>query len=182
MNGNCFLNKLGDIDPYIKGIKKMNSLDILISIRKIVRAINIESKKVQKAVGLSIPQLLCLTHIKEKADKKVTHKDLMELLSLNSSTVTGIINRLQKKGFIKREQSKLDKRFTYIYITEEGEKILDNAPKILHNRLSDNLNKLDVSHISQIKNNMDLLISLMNIEKIDASPMVASNTEIASDT
>jgi len=33
----------------------MDTLDILINLRKIVRAINLESKRIQKDFGLSIP-------------------------------------------------------------------------------------------------------------------------------
>ena len=68
----------------------MEVLEILIDIRKIVRSINLESKRVQKDFGISIPQLLCLGHIERAENKVATHKELMELLSLNSSTVTGI--------------------------------------------------------------------------------------------
>ena len=75
----------------------MNSLDILIKIRKIVRSLNLESKAIQKDFGLSITQLLCLSHLEKTPNYQTTHKELMELLSLNSSTVTGIINRLEKK-------------------------------------------------------------------------------------
>ena len=38
----------------------MNFIDILIRLRKIVRSVNLESKRVEKEQGVSIPQLLCL--------------------------------------------------------------------------------------------------------------------------
>ena len=37
--------------------------EILLKIRKIVRSINLESKKVQKEYGVSIPQILCLEYL-----------------------------------------------------------------------------------------------------------------------
>ena len=37
--------------------------EILTDIRKIVRSINLESKRIQKDFGVSIPQLLCLSYL-----------------------------------------------------------------------------------------------------------------------
>ena len=72
---------------------------IMISIRKIVRAINLESKRIEKDYGLSIPQLLTLKFLEEKTEYKSPMKDLKEHLSLNASTVSGIVARLESKGF-----------------------------------------------------------------------------------
>lgn len=47
---------------------------IMISIRKIVRAINLESKRIEKDYGLSIPQLLTLKFLKDDQGYKSTMK------------------------------------------------------------------------------------------------------------
>ena len=44
---------------------------IMISIRKIVRAINLESKRIEKDYSLSIPQLLTLKFLEEKQNTRV---------------------------------------------------------------------------------------------------------------
>jgi hypothetical protein len=44
--------------------------EVMISVRKIVRAINLESKRVEKNLGISIPQLLTLKHLNEQPDYK----------------------------------------------------------------------------------------------------------------
>ncbi len=121
----------------------MDSLEILIDIRKIVRAINLESKRVQKDFGISIPQLLCLGHIYRAPNQIATHGELMKLLSLNSSTVTGIINRLERKGLAKRLPKSGDKRVTYIGILAVGVQVVKNAPDILHDQLASKMRQLD---------------------------------------
>ena len=88
----------------------MDSLEIIVSIRKIVRSLNLESKAIQKDFGLSITQLLCLGHLQNSPGYKSTHKDLMDLLSLNSSTISGILNRLEKRAYIARLSNESDKR------------------------------------------------------------------------
>jgi len=77
----------------------MNYTDILIHIRKIVRALNLESKRIQKEYGISIPQMLCLIFLAGCKDSRSTHKAVADYLNLNKSTVTGIIGRLEKKDW-----------------------------------------------------------------------------------
>ncbi len=76
--------------------------EIMSSVRKIVRAINLESKRVEKNFGISIPQLLTLKFLNESEGYKSSMKAIKEMLSLNASTVTGIVARLEQKGFVAR--------------------------------------------------------------------------------
>ncbi len=153
----------------------MNSIEILVSIRKIVRSLNLESKSIQKDFGLSITQLLCLNHLEQQPDYKSTHKELMELLSLNSSTVTGIINRLEKKGYIARLPKSGDKRVTYIALTAVGLKLLQDAPNVLHDRLAKKLNSLSTDDQAMVKRSLEIIVSAMQIKEIEAAPLLISD-------
>ena len=42
-------------------------------------------------------------------------------------TVTGLLNRLEEKGFITREQNLNDKRSKFIKMTEKTQRVLDDA-------------------------------------------------------
>lgn len=156
----------------------METLDILIDIRKIVRSINLESKRVQRDFGISIPQLLCLGHINRAEGKVATHSELMKLLSLNSSTVTGIINRLEKKHLLKRLPKAGDKRVTYIGITQEGSTIVEKSPDILHDQLAKKIKSLPVSTQQKVKDALSIIVQAMDIEKIDAAPVITINEPI----
>lgn len=156
----------------------METLDILIDIRKIVRSINLESKRVQRDFGISIPQLLCLGHINRAEGKVATHSELMKLLSLNSSTVTGIINRLEKKHLLKRLPKAGDKRVTYIGITQEGSTIVEQSPDILHDQLAKKIKSLPVSTQQKVKDALSIIVQAMDIEKIDAAPVITINEPI----
>lgn len=155
----------------------MDSTQILIRIRKIVRSINLESKQIQKEYGISIPQVLCLEFLHGAKDFQASQKAIATYLELNSSTVTGIINRLQKKGYVARLPKREDKRTTYISLTSEGEKMLKTSPELLHTKLSDRLEKLSAESISTISNSLDEIIKLLGIEGVDASPVLAPDDD-----
>jgi len=156
----------------------MNTTDILIKIRKIVRSINIESKKIQREHGLSIPQLLCLEYLHRSEGFQSTQKNIRDYLNLNSSTVTGIINRLEKKGCIARLPKKDDKRTTYIVLTSKGSELLKNTPSLLHERLSQQLETVSGQRQKEINDALDLIIKYLDIDSIDASPLITVDENI----
>lgn len=156
----------------------MDSLEIIVSIRKIVRSLNLESKAIQKDFGLSITQLLCLGHLQNRPDYRSTHKELMELLSLNSSTISGILNRLQKRGYIARLSNELDKRSKTILLTASGIKLLEATPNVLHDRLAQKLSKLTLADKKMIQTSLSIIISAMEIREMEASPLLTTEEPI----
>jgi DNA-binding MarR family transcriptional regulator len=146
--------------------------DIIIQIRKLVRSVNLESKQIQKDFGISIPQLLCLKYLSQTNNYQGTHKELTEYLNLNSSTVTGIINRLEKKGLVARLPKKEDKRLTNISLTSAGYQLLENTPALLHNKLLKRVYDLPEDEILSIKDSLKKLVALLGIEKVDASALL----------
>jgi len=146
--------------------------EIMISVRKIVRAINLESKRVEKNFGISIPQLLTLKYLKEKPDYKTTMRSLREFLSLNASTVTGIVSRLETKGFIARLPDPFDKRSTPIVLTSKGDDLIKKTNLSLHEKISKNLEALNEEEYSAIVESFQTIINFLNIEDLDASPII----------
>jgi len=146
--------------------------EIMISVRKIVRAINLESKRVEKNFGISIPQLLTLKYLKEKPDYKTTMRSLREFLSLNASTVTGIVSRLETKGFIARLPDPFDKRSTPIALTSKGDDLIKKTNLSLHEKISKNLEALNEEEYSAIVESFQTIINFLNIEDLDASPII----------
>ncbi|UII24483.1 MarR family transcriptional regulator [Fulvivirga maritima] len=145
----------------------MDSLEILINIRKIVRALSIESKIMEKEYGLSIPQFLCLSYLEKSPGYHRSQKELKEQLNLNSSTVTGIINRLEKRGYVARMPKSGDKRITHITLTALGIKLLENAPNVLHDKLSKKLETLSTEEIEMVNKSLEIITNAMQIKEME---------------
>ena len=150
----------------------MSTTEILIKIRKIVRSINLESKKIEKEHGVSIPQVLCLHYLKNSDNYQATQGELRKFLNLNSSTISGIVNRLEIKGLIARLPKKGDKRVVNISLTSRGDSLLKKIPSLLQVTLSEKLNKLDQKKVIQIFESLEMLVNLLDINDIDAFPSV----------
>ena len=150
----------------------MDADSIIISIRKILRSVNLESKRIQKEHGLSIPQLLVLTYLNNQPEFKATHKEVTKYLNLNSSTITGIISRLEKKDYIIRKVNPDDRRVSYIALTALGQKLLQSTPKLMHERLAHKLKEADPSKVQELEKAFNLVIEFMGIEDVEASPVI----------
>ncbi len=156
----------------------MNTTDILIQIRKIVRSVDIESKKVQKEYGVSIPQVLCLNFLHDSPNYQATQGQIKNFLNLNSSTVSGIIYRLEKKGLLARLPKTGDKRVVNIALTSAGDKLLSTIPSLLHEQLSEKLQKLDDSELARVEESLETLIRLLEIEQVEASPLITLESDL----
>ena len=159
----------------------MDTTEILIKIRKIVRSINLESKKIQKEYGVSIPQILCLNYLNESENYQATQGEIKKFLHLNASTTSGIINRLETKGFVARLPKFGDKRTVTISLTSKGVKLLEQIPSLLHEQLSRKLSKLNPDNIKNLEDNLELLVKLLEIDAVEASPLITSESNIDED-
>ncbi len=150
----------------------MKYIEILVKLRKIIRSINLESKKIEKELGVSIPQLLVLQYLSDQEDYKAFAKDIKEYINLNASTVSGIISRLETKGLIAKLPKPNDKRATYITLTAKGADLLHKSPTTLQEKLSQRLKKLTPKQIEELDRNIELLTSIMDVEDVDAAPLL----------
>ena len=158
----------------------MEYTEILVNIRKILRSLNLESKKVQKEYGVTIPQLMCLDYLGNNPNFRSTQINIARYLNLNSSTMSGIIDRLESKGFVARLPNPNDKRTVFISLTSKGSKLLDASPKLLHEQLSQKLAKLPHDKIEEINNALKILIQSLDIEDISASPIISIEEPLSS--
>jgi DNA-binding MarR family transcriptional regulator len=147
-------------------------IEILVKLRKIIRSINLESKKIEKELGISIPQLLVLKYLSDQIDYRAFAKDIKRYINLNASTVSGIISRLESKGLVAKSQKANDKRAIYIILTAKGAELLHKSPSTLQEKLSKRQKKLTKAQIEELDRNIELLTLIMDVEDMDAAPLL----------
>lgn len=139
-----------------------------------MRSVNLESKRVDKELGVSIPQLLCLQFLAEQDEFRANASKLKGFLNLNASTITGIISRLEKKNLVVKLPKSIDKRITLISLTAKGKELIQNAPITFQQKLSEKLKALPPEKLKTIIEGIDLLAELMEVDEIDALPIITS--------
>ena len=81
-------------------------VDVLITIRKIIRATDLYSRQLSKKSGLTAPQLLVLQAIQEMGAVAISR--LSTHVSLSQATVTSSLDRLEGRGLVSRHRSSMD--------------------------------------------------------------------------
>lgn len=151
---------------------------ILKSIRQIIRAVDIYSRRLHTQYKITTPQMICLNAL--VANEAMTLTELGREVGLSASTVNGIVDRLALKGLVVRKRGTEDRRKVYLELTEAGRTLTASAPSLLQDRLSDSLQTLPVSEIETIASSLDRVVSMMEAEHLDASPNLMPGSEVQS--
>lgn len=143
---------------------------VLRSLRRVIRATDLHSKHLAKISGLTAPQILLLQAIRKLEGAAIGQ--LANEVSLSQATVTSILDRLEKKGYIERERSTVDKRKVHVQLTECGFEILRGAPMPLQEQFARQFNDLQEWEQTMIIAALQRVASMMDAEHIDASPVL----------
>ena len=148
--------------------------EVLIALRRIMRATELYSKQLSKTAGLTSPQLLILAAIARMGD--VTIGTIAREVKLSQATVTTILDRLERRGLVYRERSTVDKRKVHAHLTAEGEEALSTAPTPLQQSFIARYEGLDPWEQSMILASLQRVADMMDAGDLDASPMLHVDT------
>jgi DNA-binding MarR family transcriptional regulator len=146
---------------------------LLVSIRKVIRAIDLHSKQLNKSAGLTAPQLLIMQAI--RTCNGITSGQIAKQINLSAATVTNILDRLESRGLILRVRSEQDKRRVSLHLTANGEQSLVDAPKPLQEHFIQKFNTLADWEQSLLLSSMERIANMMDATDIDAAPVLALN-------
>ncbi len=102
---------------------------LLKAVRRIARAFDIQSRRIDRAVGLTLPQLVVLTSVGEMGE--VTSRAIAAEADLSAPTAVGILDKLEEKGLVERYRSLRDRRIVHVRLTDRGRSRLAAAPEPL---------------------------------------------------
>jgi MarR family transcriptional regulator, organic hydroperoxide resistance regulator len=57
--------------------------------------------------------------------------ELTQVLSIDNSTLTGLVDRLERVGFVKRNAGRVDRRASHVFITDRGSEEIDLAQGVI---------------------------------------------------
>lgn len=147
---------------------------ILLSLRKIIHAVDSYSRKLRSQHGITLPQLMCLMSIVDR-DGDVCTSDIGRDIHVSSSTVVGILDRLESKGLATRQRCTQDRRRVLVRLTHEGKTMVRNAPSPLQKELSDALAALPRLEQMAIALSLEKIVVLMGADKTENVPLLGAS-------
>ena len=88
---------------------------------ELVHALNVQSKRMARTLGVTGPQRLVVRVVGQTPD--LTASQISETLGLHPSTLTGVLARLEKQKLLVRRADTVDRRRQRFELTAAGRKI-----------------------------------------------------------
>ena len=143
---------------------------VLSAIRRLIRATDLDAKKLARRTNLSISQLLVLELLVEY--RELTIGGIAERVGLAQATVTGIVDKLERQYLISKQRDNDDRRQVKVRLTEQGRGFLEEAPVALQTRFLRNFAGLKEWEKLAILASLTRLADLMEAEDLEASPIL----------
>jgi DNA-binding MarR family transcriptional regulator len=140
---------------------------IMQSLRRIFKAIQDYSQEVSHKFGITGPQLWALKTLSTNGSLPLGQ--LSKMMYLHPSTITGVVDRLEKKGYVVRDRVHKDRRVVMVQLTSKGKKIVSKAPNPIQGKMVYGLNRLQQKNLNSIYDAVEELMGLAEAQNIKAT-------------
>ena len=145
-------------------IYTIRTKEIVYSIRRLMQAGEHYTKELNKIYNVSAAQINCLLALHENGP--LPPSQIAKHVMVNSSTVTGVIDRLEKKDLVRRLRISQDRRVITVELTKSGKMLAENAPSPIQQKIIDGLNQLSPSEIEQISLTLKRLTDMLDVQDL----------------
>lgn len=145
----------------------------LIAIRKILRATDRHAKQLARQTGLTPPQWIVLQIVGDVGE--ATPKDIAAKARISQATVTALLDKLQTSGLVERTRGQSDRRQIWVTLTKRGEETYHSAPDALQDLFASQFALLPDWEQAMLVAALERIVSLLNADSFDASPLLHSS-------
>jgi len=139
--------------------QKSSAVKVLETLKRIMHLVTQAFESELREIHLTGPQGFLLRHLAVHGEMKVS--DISRNMGLSNSTVSGIIDRLEKQGFVSRRRSAEDRRVVKIAIDPEKCDVSQFKRRI-DEKLEDIMNKASPGELQSILGSLEKLQSILS--------------------
>ncbi|MEW6681411.1 MAG: MarR family transcriptional regulator [Nitrospirota bacterium] len=147
--------------------QKRDIADIMQSLRRIFKAIQQYSEDVFKEFGVTGPQLWALRTIYTQGP--LSMGELSRSMYLHISTASGVVDRLERRGYVERNREDSDRRVVKISLTSAGKRLVQRGPEAAQGKLLHGLESLSSAEVRVIRSSLERVVRLMEIQDMRAT-------------
>lgn len=125
------------------------------------------TKEVARSLGMTGPQITAIKLLEGFGDLSLSA--LSERMSAKNSTITGLVDRLEREGLVQRVRSTEDRRVTLIRLTDAGRRLAAEIPVTSMELFAGALRSLDADERKQLTRLLRKLTDHVqtNVERIE---------------
>lgn len=152
-------------NPVSKKYPSDHTKQIICSIRRLIQAATLYSKELNKKYQVSAAQLNCILTLNEHGP--LPPSTIARHMMVKSSTITGVVDRLENKGFAERLRNSPDRRVITIQLTKNGKKLAEHAPPPIQQKLIDGLKQTPRTKVEQIVRSLNILTDMLDLKDFE---------------
>lgn len=122
-----------------------DSFDLLGALWELHHGMEAMSRRMEASLGITGPQRFALRAITLEPGKSA--QSLAERLRVHASTVTGVVDRLERKGLAMRVRSEHDRRSLELWPTEAGKALLERPDATIEAVIQGCLEKMEPGEV-----------------------------------
>lgn len=143
----------------MENTRHSGGLALLRALRVVASQADDQSRALSDETGLTLPQLLCMQAIVD-ATERATVASVSTSVRLAPSTVSGILDRLERSRLVRRKRNSRDRRQVNLTLTARGEVRLAEVPD-LRERLKLALHTLDDSERDETVSALKAVVAML---------------------
>ena len=143
-----------------------DTAQIVQGLRRIVKALQTYSQDVRSAYGLTGPQLWTLKTLQR--DGRMSVGRLAAALAVHQSSISILLDRLEKRSLIRRIRSRPDRRIVQVELTRRGATMAADAPEAAQGRLLHALGSMSAEQRRRTRRVVDQLVDAMEAGNVNA--------------
>jgi DNA-binding MarR family transcriptional regulator len=134
------------------------------SLRRIFKALQSYSHEVSNQYGITGPQLWVLKTVFKSGGLPLG--ELSQRMYLHPSTITGVVDRLEKKGYVSRDRDQEDRRVVTVQLTAKGKKLVRRAPNPVQGKMIHGLRQMKREKLESIYESVQTLVEIMEAQNL----------------
>jgi len=146
--------------------------DALVAIRRIQRRIEIDTRKLAQAAGLTPSQLLVLQILDERGETAIG--DIVKSTQLSNATITGLVDKMVARDLVSRRRCEEDRRRVWLSLLSAGKQALKDAPYFLQETFQQRFDAAEDWEQAMLVAALERVASLLDAEALDVAPILAA--------
>lgn len=143
-----------------------DTVQVVQGLRRIVKALQTYSQDVRSTYGVTGPQLWALKTLQHDGAMTIGH--LAAALAVHQSSISILLDRLEKRGLVRRVRGRPDRRVVQVELTTRGATMASDAPEAAQGRLLHALDAMSAQELHRIRRAVDRLVAAMEAANVKA--------------
>ena len=159
--------------------QSFTTMKVMAALRRIIRAIDLHSRHLVDRFSVTGPQLIALKELARLGQVPVGV--LAARVHVSHPTMTGILDRLERRGLVRRTRDTEDRRRMTAAPTAAGLKLLESAPSPLQDHFRYEFSKLEEWEQTHMLATLQRIAAMMDVEELEAAPVLTTGRELVAE-